>query len=95
MVTIRAKERYEVAGKTILFIPEHYMTDEQMEAITNQDKINISFKNENSGEHERYIHPSIMVSTEIKKIPSGYYVTVELDAQSLPVSRREIDGAKY
>ncbi len=100
MLTLRGKERYEVDGKTILFVPEEYMGAEQMEAVRNHERIMISFRNENSGEHERTIQPSIMRATELRIVgnkdnPSGYYVTVEIDAQALPVSRREIDGAKF
>lgn len=92
MEQLRGKYRYEVDGKTVLFIPTEYVTDEQIRAIENREQVTFSAKNENSGEHAKPIGRSIMLPVSCQTVPNGYNVTLELDYTSLPVSRREIDG---
>jgi hypothetical protein len=96
MTILRAKKRYEIDGKTVLHIPDSWATEEQMRAILNKEQVTFSADNENSGEgHGRKMGRSIMRVVKHKQAPDGIYVTVELDIQALPVSRRELDGNKY
>jgi len=96
MTRLTAKERYEIDGKTVIFIPEERVTAEQMWAIENREQVTFSARNENSGTgHGRNMSRSIMLPVSHRLCDAGVYVTLELDIQALPVSRRELDGNKY
>ncbi len=96
MTKLSARERYEVGRETVLFIPDEWLTPEQMTAITEKQQVTFSARNENSGiGHGRNMSRSIMLPVSYKTIQGGIYVTVKLDVQALPVSRRELDGNKY
>lgn len=92
---IRAKDRVEVAGKTVIFVPKSNITQEELTAIQEGEKFTFSARNENNGWHQRNIERSIMIASEVKSTPGGYNISVKIDYESLPISRRELDGLKY
>lgn len=92
MQKISAQRRYEIDGKTVLFIPEYWMTVDNLAAIESGELITFSALNENDGKHARNIGRSIMIPKKIERIHGGYYLTVELDLNSMPSTRRALDG---
>ena len=92
---IRAKDRVEVDGRTVFFVPKDNITQEQLTGLREGEKCTLSARNENNGWHQRNLDRSIMIATEIRESAGGYNIFVELDYESLPVSRRELDGLKY
>lgn len=95
MQLIRAKARYEVEGKTILDVYHEFIRDDNGELPKVGDQITFfSAMNDSPAIHEtdRYLARSIMIVDELKEYPAGYYVTVSLDVNSLPTTKRALDG---
>lgn len=91
---IRAKNRYEIDGKTVLDVYEHNIWTGEGNLPEIGEKVTFSSINDSPGKHDigLFIQRSIMVVDNIKAYGGGYYVTVSLDIDSLPVSKRSIDG---
>lgn len=92
---IRAKDRIEVDGRTVIFVPKSNITQEELVALREGEKLTFSARNENSGWHQRNLDRTIMVPTEIRETSGGYNIFIKIDYESLPISRRELDGLKY
>ena len=90
---LAARYRFEVNGKTVIFIPKDWMTPQQLDHIQSREKVMFSAKNEHDGTgHGRYLQRSWMLPTKIEYKQSGYNVWLELDIDSLPTTRKQIDS---
>lgn len=95
MLHIKAKDRIEVDGRTVIFVPKTNITTEEYLALLDGERLTFEARNENKGWHQRNIDRNIMIPTEVRETPTGYNVFIKIDHEALPVSRRELDGSKY
>lgn len=90
---IYARERFEVNGKTVIFVPKDWMTPAQLSHLEAGELITFSARNEHDGKkHGRLLQRSLMIPKKVEYKKSGYNVWLELDINSLPTTRRAIES---
>ncbi|HEY3525790.1 MAG TPA: hypothetical protein VGK47_06315 [Nitrososphaeraceae archaeon] len=91
MRNINAHSRYEIEGKTLLYISQGWMPPNLKvgERITFT-----SAMNDSPGIHDLNLSldRSIMIVDTISRIKTGFMVEVSLDADAMPATKRVIDG---
>lgn len=88
---IAAYARYEIDGKTVLYVSPGWLDFRPKVG----DKVTyVAAMNDSPGIHDLdiLVDRSIMVVDKIEQFKGGHYITVSVDIDHMPTTRKQVDG---